>query len=151
MAVGMPMSGAYEALSRGVVNGIAAPWEVMKPQRMNELCRYHTENNLYTSVFIIAMNRQKYESLPDNLKEVIDRNSGDNWIREAGGIWDKAELPGLEQAKGLGHTIIRLSDDETARWRKTAQPVIDAWVSATPDGQRLYDEAIALIGKYEKA
>jgi len=148
--IGMPVPEAYEALSRGVVDGLTVPWEVMKPQRFNELCRYHTETGLYTNVFLVAMNKQKYESLPPDLKEVIDKNSGDNWIKEAGKAWDDAELPGLEQAKELGHTIVRLSPEEKARWKKTTQPVVDAWISSTPNGKALYDEAVALVAKYEK-
>lgn len=148
--IGMPLPEAYEALSRGVVDGLTVPWEVMKPQRFNELCKYHTVTGLYTNVFLVGMNKQKYESLPPDLKEVIDRNSGDNWIKEAGKAWDTAELPGLEQAREQGHTIERLSDAEKARWQKTTRPVIDAWIKATPNGQALYDEAVALIAKYDK-
>lgn len=148
--VGMPLPEAYEALSRGVADGVTVPWEVMKPQRLNELTKFHTYTGLYTNVFLMAMNRQKYESLPADLQEVIDRNSGDNFVKEVGKAWDDAEIPGLEQAKELGHEITRLSPEEKARWKKTTQPVVDAWIASTPNGQKLYDEAVALIAKYEK-
>ncbi len=148
--IGMPLPEAYEALSRGVADGVTVPWEVMKPQRLNELTKYHTYTGLYTNVFLMAMNKQKYESLPADLKAVIDKNSGDNFIAEVGKAWDDAEVPGLEQAKELGHQITRLSPEEKARWQKTTQPVVDAWIANTPNGQKLYDEAVALIAKYEK-
>ncbi len=148
--VGMPLPEAYEALSRGVVDGVTVPWEVMKPQRLNELTKYHTYTGLYTNVFLMAMNKQKYESLPADLKEVIDKNSGDNFIVEIGKAWDDAELPGLEQAKEMGHEITRLSPEEKARWKKKTQPVVDAWIANNANGQKLYDEAVALIAKYEK-
>jgi len=51
----------------------------------------------------------------------------------------------------MGHRIIRLDPDEKRRWQKTTQPVIDAWIAATPDGRRLYEEAMALIAQYERA
>ncbi len=148
--IGMPLPEAYEALSRGVADGVTVPWEVMKPQRLNELTKYHTYTGLYTNVFLMAMNKQKYDSLPADLKAVIDKNSGDNFIAEVGKAWDDAEVPGLEQAKELGHEITRLSPEEKARWRKTTQPVVDAWIASTPNGQKLYDEAVALVAKYEK-
>ncbi len=148
--IGMPLPEAYEALARGVADGLTVPWEVMKPQRFNELTKFHTETGLYTNVFLVAMNKQKYESLAPDLKAVIDKNSGSNWIQEAGKAWDTAELPGLQQAKELGHTIIKLSDAEKARWKKTTQPVIDAWIASTPNGKALYQEALALIAKYDK-
>ncbi len=148
--VGMPLPEAYEALSRGVVDGVTVPWEVMKPQRLNELVKHHTVTGLYTNVFLVGMNKQKYEGLPADLKAVIDKNSGDHWIKEAGKAWDTAELPGLEQAKEQGHTVVQLSPEERARWKKTTHPVVEAWIAATPNGKALYDEAVALIAKYEK-
>jgi TRAP-type C4-dicarboxylate transport system substrate-binding protein len=148
--VGMPLPEAYEALSRGVADGVTVPWEVMKPQRLNELVKFHTVTGLYTNVFLMGMNKAKYDSLPADLKAVIDKNSGDNFIKEIGQAWDDAEVPGLQQAKDLGHTIVTLAPEEKARWKKTTQPVIDAWIAATPNGKVLYEEAVALIAKYDK-
>ncbi len=148
--VGMPLPEAYEALSRGVADGLTVPWEVMKPQRLNELVKFHTETGLYTNVFLLGMNKQKYDGLPADLKAVIDKNSGDNFIQEIGKAWDDAELPGLQQARELGHTIVKLAPEEKARWKKTTQPVVDAWIAATPNGKALYAEAVALVAKYEK-
>ncbi len=147
--IGMPLPEAYEALSRGIADGLTVPWEVMRPQRFNELVKFHTETGLYTTVFMVAMNKQKYESLPTDLKAVIDKHSGDNIVREMGKAWDDAEVPGLAQAKELGHTITALSPEEKARWQKITQPVIDAWIKKTPNGQALYEEAAALIKKYD--
>lgn len=146
--VGMPASEAYEALSRALVDGITLPWEAMKSFRLNELTRYHTATGLYTTVFLVAMNKARYESLPAELREVIDRNSGDHWIREAGRIWDEAEAPGLQQAQAAGHTITQLSAEETSRWRHAMQPVANAWIAATPGGKTLYDEALASIDRH---
>ncbi|HLT27281.1 MAG TPA: TRAP transporter substrate-binding protein [Zeimonas sp.] len=148
--VGMPLPEAYESLSRGVVDGLTVPWEVMRPQRLNELVKYHTATGLYTTVFMVVMNKQKYESLPADLKAVIDKNSGSNIVQEMGKAWDDAELPGLEQAKEMGHTITELSPEEKARWKKVTQPVVDAWIQKTPNGKDLYEEAVALIAKYDK-
>jgi TRAP-type C4-dicarboxylate transport system substrate-binding protein len=99
---------------------------------------------------MVAMNKQKYESLPADLKAVIDKNSGSNIVKEMGKAWDDAEVPGLQQAKEMGHTFGALSPDEKARWRKVTQPVTDAWIAKTPNGKALYEEAVALIKKYEK-
>lgn len=148
--VGMPATEAYEALSRGVAEGVLFPWEPMKAFRLNEMTRFHTVTELYTTVFLVAMNRAKYESLPPDLKQVIDRNSGDNWIDEAGRIWDAADLPSLEQARQLGHTITRLAPEEKERWRKVTQPVVDAWITDTPNGKTLYQDAVSLIAGNQK-
>lgn len=148
--VGMPVPEVYEALSRGVVDGAAIPWEVVRPLRINELSKHHTETGIYTSVFLLAMNKAKYESLPDDLKKVVDDASGGNIAAAMGKAWDEAELPGLNQAKELGHEIHSLSPEEKARWIKVTRPVIDAWIERTPNGQQLYDDAVAAIARYGK-
>ena len=73
-AVGMPVPAVPEALSKGVINATVIPWDVTTPLKTNELVHNHTEfgdNALYTATFMIAMNRGKYDSLPDDLKAVI--------------------------------------------------------------------------------
>lgn len=147
--VGMPLTEAYEALSRSVADGITLPWEAMRSLRLYELVKYHTSTDFYTTVFTIVMNKQKYESLPADLKVVIDKNSGSNILPEMGKVWDDAELQGLQQAREMGHTIGVLSDAEKARWRKLTRPVVDAWIQSTPNGNALYEEAAALIAKYD--
>lgn len=147
--VGMPVPDVYEALSRGVVDGTLIPWEVVTATRVNELARHHTVARLYTSVFLMGMNKEKYDSLPADLKAVIDKNSGSNIIQEIGKAWDDAEQPAFKQATELGHEIVDLPPAERERWIKATRPVVDAWIARTPNGQALYDEAAALIKKYD--
>lgn len=52
------------------------PWEVVGPLRINELTQNHLESDIYTATFLFAMNRDTYKRLPDDLKAVIDANSG---------------------------------------------------------------------------
>jgi TRAP-type C4-dicarboxylate transport system substrate-binding protein len=77
--VGMPVPAVPEALSKGVIDATVIPWEVAGILKVPELVSNHTEfgdASLYTTSFIFAMNKDRYESLPDDLKAVIDANSG---------------------------------------------------------------------------
>ena len=70
-----------DALSKGVVDGFLLPWEVIPSIKAHELTKFESETDpkaraLYTAVFILAMNQAKYDSLPADLKKVIDANSG---------------------------------------------------------------------------
>ena len=79
--VGMPLPQIPDALSKGVINGCVIPWEVVPSVKVHELTKFHSEFDpaggaLYTTTFVMGMNRNKYASLPPDLKAIIDKNSG---------------------------------------------------------------------------
>ncbi|MEE8272655.1 MAG: TRAP transporter substrate-binding protein [Alphaproteobacteria bacterium] len=156
--VGMPVPQVPQQLSKGVIDGAVIPYEITWPLKVHELVDYHTEfagdRGLYTSVFLFAMNKDSYESLPDDLRAIIDANSGLNVVGEIGRIWDEAEGPGANAAREQGNEILTISADDAQAWRDAAQPVIDRWIAemdeAGNDGQALYDAASALVEKYSR-
>lgn len=154
--VGMPVPAVSEGLSKGVIDGTTIPWEVTTALKVPELVDYHTEFEgvgLYTLTFVLAMNKEKYESLPDDLKAVIDANSGEEFSVFAGGTQADADMPAREVAVERGNEIITVSGEDLQVWRDAVQPIYDAWVadmeSKGIDGQALIDEARALIDQYD--
>jgi TRAP-type C4-dicarboxylate transport system substrate-binding protein len=154
--VGMPVPQVPEALSRGVVDGVVIPWEVSRPLRVHELTNSHTsfagDRGFYTSVFLFGMNKDRYESLPDDLKKVIDDNSGMALARQIGKVWDEAEGPGLQAAEATGAEFYVIDGAEFERWKQASQPAIDAWIeqmdASGQDGAALVEEARSLIAQY---
>ena len=156
--VGMPVPAVSEGLSKGVIDGTTIPWEVTTALKVPELVSNHTEftgNALYVLTFVLAMNKAKYDSLPDDLKKVIDDNSGLEFSIFAGGTQEDSDAPARKVAEDLGNNIITLDAEQTAVWRAAAQPIYDQWVADMNgrgiDGQALIDEARMLIDKYTKA
>jgi TRAP-type transport system periplasmic protein len=147
--IGMPVPQTTEALSRGVIEGTTVPWEVTPSLRIAELVTNHTgfsgENGLYTQTFGFVMNRGTYEGLSDDLKAVIDANSGLETSKMFGRVMDEADLGGLQIAQDAGNSIVMLDEAETARWKEAAQPTIDQWFADMEaigvDGEGLYAAA----------
>ncbi|MFK5980507.1 MAG: TRAP transporter substrate-binding protein [Rhizobiaceae bacterium] len=151
----MPVPALPEALSKGVVDGAALPWEIVPALKVNELAPYHTEiggdRGLYTAVFVFAMNKDKYNSLPDDLKKVIDDNSGLMMAKSTGKVWDAGEEHGIAVSKKSGNEIFTLPDSETDKIREMTKSVTEKWIADMgADGQKLYDDANALLDKYSK-
>jgi len=157
--IGMPIPAVTESLSKGVIDGAVVPWEVVPSLKVQELVSNHTEfggdHALYTTTFVLAMNKAKYDSLPDDLKKVIDANSGQDVSALFGKTQADYDAPGRELAVGRSNNIITLNDEQVAEWKAAAEPVIAQWVadmnSKGHDGQKLLDEARALIEKYTAA
>lgn len=156
--VGMPVPAVPEALSKGVIDGTVLPFEVTVPLRISELVDNHTgfETNpgLYTATFVLTMNNDSYDRLPDDLKAVIDANSGPDVAAMFGAVMDAGDIAGRAIADASGNTVTVLDDAEKARWMAAAQPVVDDWLVEMEglgiDGQALIDSAKALIAKYEE-
>jgi TRAP-type C4-dicarboxylate transport system substrate-binding protein len=155
--VGMPVPAVPEALSKGVIDATVIPWEVTTALKVSELVDNHTTwpgEALYTTTFIFAMNKDKYDLLPDDLKAVIDSNSGEDFSAFAGKEMQAADQQGLDFAKNRGNNIIDLNADQVAQWKSAAAPIEAWWVDevkgAGLDGQALLDEAKALIAENSK-
>jgi TRAP-type C4-dicarboxylate transport system substrate-binding protein len=130
-SVGMPIPQVPESLAQGVIDGCVVPWEVVPTIKVHELVKFHTEipgsPTLYTASFFLAMNRAKYEGLPADLKDVIDRNSGMAFADLAGKMWDDAGAQVADMVKKRGNTITTISEEEKSRWITATEPVISAW------------------------
>ncbi|MCB1387737.1 MAG: TRAP transporter substrate-binding protein [Rhodobacteraceae bacterium] len=154
--IGLPVTMIPESLSRGVIDGAVIPWEVTASLRVPELVNNHTEfenSYPYTITFTLAMNRDVYEGLPEDLRAVIDRHSGADFSVFAGGTQADSDIPARQLAVDHGNNIITIPEAEVAAWREAAQPIYDSWVadmaSQGIDGQALIDEARQLMADYQ--
>ncbi len=152
-AIGMPVPQVPESLTRGVIDGATIPWQVTMSLRTSEIVHNHTEfsgdHGLYTQTFGFIMNRDTYESLPDDLKVVIDANSGVEWAALFGHANDEDDIVARDMAVSEGNSIVVLDEEETARWKAAAQPTIDSWIAEMDargeDGAGLYQTALDLV------
>ena len=152
--VPMPLPQAPEALSKGVIDGAMVPWEVAPSIKLEEIVGYHIETDpsmpqVSNSVFIFAMNLGKYNSLPADLKKVIDNNSGPDASAAVGKVFAEAGVAGrkvAEKGKGNFYTV---PASELQRWQKASEGVITDWVKDVTakghDGKKLLEEARALL------
>lgn len=149
--VGMPLPLIPENLSKGVISGTVLPWEVTPSIRLAELVSNHTElsgdTSLYTAVFIMAMNWDSYEGLPDDLRQILDDHTGKGLAASTAQVMLDADAGGRNVASG--NTFITLDGAEVDRWKAAAQPVVDRWVSRAGemgfDGEAAIAQARALI------
>ena len=153
--VGMPLHAIPESLSKGVIDATVIPWEVTTAVRVSELVGNHTEfggpESLYTATIILAMNKERYESLPENIRAAIDAESGEVLSAFAAQVMWDYDAPARQIAVDRGNNIITLDEAEVARWKEKAQPVIDRWVADMEtkgiDGRALIQQAKDLIVK----
>jgi TRAP-type C4-dicarboxylate transport system substrate-binding protein len=156
----MPLPQIPDALSKGTINGCVIPWEVVPSVKVHELTKFHAEFDpaggaLYTTTFVMAMNKAKYNSLPPDLKKVIDANSGMATSAWLGKVQQAGDIPGRKAAvEQPGTSIFTVSPNEAQEFRRRSRQIEVEWAEDMTkrgfDGRKLLDTAKNLIAKHTK-
>ena len=153
--VAMPVPQVSEAIAKSVIDGALLPYEVVPSVKIQELVKFHSETDpaepaIYTSTCLLAMNKARYDSLPPDLRRVIDAASGAELSAMAGRVFEAADEPGRKLTQANAHN--RIAPAELQRWKAAAQSVSDAWVADMQgrggDGRALLAKARGLIARY---
>lgn len=153
--VPMPVPAVPEALSKGVIDGAVIPYEVAPLLRVQELTNFTSEpdpsfNALYTTVFVVPMNKAKYDSLPKDLQAVIDKNSGRDYSAFLGKTQAGNDALGKKKFEAAANqTITIIPKSELENWKKATANLDAQWVKEMNGrgykGQELLDSARKLI------
>ncbi len=154
--VGMPVPALPQALSKGAVDGALVPFEIFPPLKLAELTQTSMEGRkkqrFGTSVFMYAMNKDRFEELPEDLQTIIEEHSGRAFAKKMGEVWEAAESVGKRMQHESGGTILRLDDATTEDMLTRGQSVVDKWVeevtSKDIDGEGIVEKARAAVRKY---
>lgn len=150
--VAMPMGDAYDAISKGVADGMMCAYEALKGWKLGEVIKYTTENygSAYTATFVVAMNKDKWNSIPPNLQKIIEQINAE-YIEKQGRLWDTMDAEGKEFSHKRGNKSITLSAEENAKWAAKAQPLFDDYVKKTKEKNLPGDEVLKFMRAYLKA
>jgi TRAP-type transport system periplasmic protein len=150
--VGIPLPGVYEALERGQVDGMFINWAIVPPYRLHEVTKYHLETPIYQSPIMTFMSQRSYDKLPADMKKLIDANSGIEYTKKIGLVWDELTVPAKKAITDRGNTLYQLDEKERQRWIKTIQPVYKVWIAEMDKrglpGQKMFDDLLATTAKY---
>jgi TRAP-type C4-dicarboxylate transport system substrate-binding protein len=127
--VGLPITETYDALSKGVAEGVLMPVEGLHQWKLAEVTKFTTENwgSAYSTGFFVVMNKNKWNALPPEVQKTIEAVDQE-WIEKTGRLWDRIDVEGKEWALKQGHKFIPISKEEDARWVEKVSPILDDYV-----------------------
>lgn len=128
LAISLPE--AYNALERGIADGTVLPYEALHGFKLAEVTKHHVETSMYTTSQFVTMNLAKFNSLPADLKKVLEDLSGAWGAEFAGTEWDKGELPGIEAARKAGNQFYKLTPAQRSLWIEKSKVVEVEWLRA---------------------
>jgi len=156
--VGMPLPQIPDALSKGTIEACVIPWEVVPSVKVHELTKFHSEFDntggaLYTTTFVMAMNKARYEGLAPDLKKVIDANSGLATSAWLGKTQQANDAVGRKAAVDRGNQIYQFTAAQREEFIQRASHVDEEWVADMDKrgfkGAQLLAAAKALIAKHK--
>jgi TRAP-type C4-dicarboxylate transport system substrate-binding protein len=112
-----------------VVQGAASSLETLMDFKYAEICKYVTIFNGPVYPFAVVMNMDKWNSLPEDVKAVMN-GLGVEQAYWTGNYMDKHVNESIAWSK-KNHNIeiTELTTQETARWNKLLKPLIDTWIT----------------------
>ena len=130
----MPMLETYDALKRGLADGVLLPIETLKGWKFGEVCKYTYENpgNAYSNGFFIAMNKKAWNTLPTDIQQIIEKLNQEDFDKRAK-LWSALDEDGRAFAIKTGHNIVKADPKEIAIMRERMKPVLDAYVKSMAD------------------
>lgn len=120
----VPLSEAYTSLTQHVVDGIENDPGTIMSMNMQEVLKYYTPTNHLASFNIICVNRSVFEALPEEYQTVLR----DTIIEGCSKQFDDCAAENaayLEEMQQSGIEIIDFPDEELAKLRANAQPMLD--------------------------
>jgi TRAP-type C4-dicarboxylate transport system substrate-binding protein len=125
-----PAPESYELLKSGVADGVFFPMESIISFKLDTVLEQATlfPGGMYSSAFGFFMNEDKWNKLPKQDQEAIDKISGEHIARLAGQSWDDADKRGFEALKKSGVKIVNASPEFVAEVRKRSAPIVEDWI-----------------------
>jgi TRAP-type C4-dicarboxylate transport system substrate-binding protein len=131
----VPMVEMYDDVSKGVVDGALVGIETLKSFKMAEVCKYTTfawqVGSMYT--FYLAMNLDKWNSLPPDLQQIFTDVSNE-YAETYAETWNAIDVAGISTSLNIpGNEVFKLTDAEGQRWYDAVQPVLTNYVKKMSD------------------
>ena len=140
-----------DALEKGTVDGMTFNYEAAQSFQMASAIKDVTEINAYAVTFALVMNKKKYDSLPADLRKLIDDSTGVEGARRVGAKYDDAEAAGRKYMLDHNVDIIVPTAEEQQAFKKPVMPLIPDTIKTAQDkglpAHKFYDDLRARVNQ----
>jgi TRAP-type C4-dicarboxylate transport system substrate-binding protein len=146
----IPPSELADALAKGTIGGMAFNYEAAKSFQLGESVKSVTPVQASAATFALVMNAEKYKSLPEDLRAMIDETTGPAAAERVGALYDQAEDEGRAYLKAANVEIVDLTPGERAAFEDAVKPVTETLLVKAQEkngkARQLYQELRAAVG-----
>jgi TRAP-type transport system periplasmic protein len=128
--VTMPIPETYDALQRGLADGVLLNNDILKSLKFGDFCKCTVLNSgiAYTVSFFVTMNKEKWNSLPPDIQRIFEQVS-EEYAEKMGRAWDDADREAEEWVRQKGeHKFVKASKEDVAKAREKVKPLLNDYV-----------------------
>lgn len=145
----IPTGDTYDALRKGIVDGVVASWDSLETLRWGEILRYTTVS--YQAAIgapgFVIMNKGRWNGLSSSVKIAMNEMSGE-YAEKLSRLWDRKDLDTLQACQAKKHTPLYLTKDEEDRWRMAVTPLYDSFIREKSAKGLPAEEALVFCNKW---
>jgi len=116
-----------DILEKGIAEAVTLPAGTAAFFGLDRILRYHMDAPLYTTAFVIVINKAVYDELPAAQKAVVDAHCTNEWAARVAEPFDEFERAGEVKLRTGSSEIYELTADQLALWKRVAAPLRKKW------------------------
>lgn len=148
--LGMPAPDIYDALERGVIEGVSITVSAVATFHFYDVVQHVTITNHGGGAQVVVMNLDTWNSLAPEDQELIASLTGERLSLAGGRQYDRAYQEGMNIIDEHGLQVHYLSEEDMEKWRTVTEPLaIGDWLEAHAHrgARELYDLMLELAGQ----
>ncbi|MDP3342203.1 TRAP transporter substrate-binding protein [Frigidibacter sp.] len=127
----VPPGETADALSKGVIDAAAFPFEATKSFDLGPVTKFSMEPGLASASFAVVISDSAYARLTPEQQALVVETTGPERAAWFGAMWDAGEAEGRDYMVENGVEILSLPDAEQEKLRAAISPIVDSAVAAT--------------------
>jgi TRAP-type C4-dicarboxylate transport system substrate-binding protein len=149
--VSVPTDETYNALDKGVVDGVMTSHTATRQFKLHEVAKNWTNTPLSGSTAFLFMSKQRYDGLPAAARASIDKHAGEGFSRALGKSND-AELKRAlafmteQTAAGKVNAVKDIPDAELPKWKNAVRNIYADFDKSVPNGQAIREAYFKTLG-----
>lgn len=143
----VPPGEIADGMSKGVIDGAVFNYEAADSFGLVSVTQHVMEPTFFTATLVMVMNQAKYDTLPPNLRAIIDETTGPAEAAQLGARWDQAQQHGRDAMVAAKVGINQLAPAELEKLKATLHSLVQEDVDAIEKGGK---PAAALLSDYTR-
>jgi TRAP-type C4-dicarboxylate transport system substrate-binding protein len=126
----IPHGEMYGAVQKGTVDGLYFVWCGIAPFNLHEVVHYAIEPAFGNVGCVVAMNKDSYNELPEDVQSVIDEIVEDSMLPLTIQGYGDAEALSRQAFADTGGTVTEFSSADKAEIASIVSPMWEEWIAA---------------------